>query len=272
MPATDMGVGELNSRNNMNELGYWILRYNKQVLIITADGKIAENVFPYGRASDFRVTRNVLLAGEWLGLPCYTADMDHLPENQPLEIIAVRRLFGLAGAEAFALVGRATQLLDWQNNHQYCGKCGKPTMKKIGELAMNCSACGLLFYPRIAPAVMVLVRRGDEVLLARSPHFTPGVFSALAGFVEAGETLEQCAMREVREETGIEIANLRYFRSQSWPFPNSLMVAFTAEYANGILTPDPNEIEAADWFLRSALPPLPDPMSISRQLIDSITR
>jgi NAD+ diphosphatase len=263
-------VNGLISRKNMNELGYWILRYKKQVLIKAAGGNIVENIFPYGRASDFCDAQNVLLAGAWLGLPCYTADIDQLPKKQPLEVIAVRRLFGLAGDGAFALVGRATQLLDWQNNHQYCGKCGKPTTKKNGELAMSCSACGLLFYPRIAPAVMVLVLRDDEVLLARSPHFTLGVFSALAGFVEAGETMEECAIREVREEVGIEITNLRYFRSQSWPFPNSLMVAFTADYVSGTLTPDPSEIEAANWFLRSALPPLPDPVSISRQLIDSV--
>jgi NAD+ diphosphatase len=133
---------------------------------------------------------------------------------------------------------------------------------------MHCDQCGLNSYPRISPAVMVLVRRDNELLLARSPHFKPGVFSALAGFVEAGETLEQCAMREVKEEVGIEISHLRYFSSQSWPFPNSLMVAFFAEYAGGELTPDPNEIEAADWFTLDALPRLPDPVSIARRLIE----
>lgn len=137
---------------------------------------------------------------------------------------------------------------------------------------MSCSACGLLVYPRISPAVMVLIQRGDELLLARSPHFKPGVFSALAGFVEAGETLEQCAVREVREEVGIEISNLRYFQSQPWPFPDSLMLAFFADYAGGVITPDPSEIEAADWFSRKALPLLPDPVSIARRLIDAACR
>ena len=137
---------------------------------------------------------------------------------------------------------------------------------------MACPSCGLLAYPRISPVVMVLIQRGNELLLARSPHFTPGVFSALAGFVEAGETLEQCAVREVREEVGVEIANLRYFRSQPWPFPDSLMVAFFADYAGGTITPDPSEIEAADWFSRDALPTLPDPVSIARQIIDAACR
>ena len=116
---------------------------------------------------------------------------------------------------------------------------------------------------------MVLVRRGNELLLARSPHFKPGVFSALAGFVEAGETLEQCAAREVREEVGVEIANLRYFQSQPWPFPDSLMLAFFADYAGGEITPDPAEIEAAGWYALDALPGLPDPVSIARRLIDA---
>jgi NAD+ diphosphatase len=250
-------------------LGYWIFRYKNQVLTTVGGNDSSSTIFPYGRASDFCRPKNVLLAGEWLGLPCYTANIDAVP-NQPFQLVGVRRLYGLAGAEAFALAGRATQLLDWQRNHHYCGKCGQPTTKKDGQFAMACAPCNLLFYPRIAPAVMVLVLRGDAILLARSPHFTPGVFSALAGFVEAGETLEQCAIREVREEVGIEITNLRYFQSQSWPFPNSLMVAFTADYVSGTLTPDASEIEAVDWFVRSALPPLPHPMSISRQLIDSV--
>ncbi len=126
--------------------------------------------------------------------------------------------------------------------------------------------------PRISPAVMVLISRGDELLLARSPRFRAGVFSALAGFVEAGETLEQCAGREVFEEVGIEIANLRYVRSQFWPFPDSLMVAFFADYAGGTIKPDPVEIEDAKWFSRSALPALPEPVSIARQLIDAACR
>jgi NAD+ diphosphatase len=161
------------------------------------------------------------------------------------------------------------QLLDWQAHHQFCGQCGSPTERKTTEHAMQCPQCGLVVYPRISPAVMVLVRDGDKLLLARSPRFKPGVFSALAGFVEPGETLEQCAAREVREEVGVEIKNLRYFASQPWPFPNSLMVAFYADYAGGQITPDPTEIEAADWFSIDALPELPDPVSISRRLIDA---
>lgn len=229
-------------------------------------------VFPRGRASDFGHPENVLLVGEWSGLPCYAVDVESLPEHIPGVLTALRPLFGLAGEQAFSLAGRATQLLDWQRNHLFCGRCGTPTTMKTTEFCMECTSCGLLAYPRISPAVMVLVSRGNELLLARSPHFKPGVFSALAGFVEAGETLEQCAVREVREEVGIEITNLRYFNSQPWPFPNSLMLAFFADYAGGVITPDPSEIEAADWFPRDQLPTLPDRVSIARRLIDAACR
>jgi len=249
----------------MNDTSYWVLRHEDQVFT-TAD------VFPRGPASRFGNPENALRIGEWQGLPCFAVDIKQLPDNALGELVTVRDLFGVAGAEAFALAGRATQLLDWQNNHRHCGRCSTPTTMKSTEFAMVCPACGLVAYPRISPAVMVLIERGDELLLARSPRFRPGVFSALAGFVEAGETLEHCAHREVREEVGVEINNLRYFSSQPWPFPDSLMVAFFADYVSGDITPEPSEIEEAYWFSRSALPSLPDPVSIARQLIDAACR
>ena len=185
----------------------------------------------------------------------------------------MRALFGLAGAEAFALACRAMHLLDWQKNHRFCGRCGTPTERKPSEFAMVCPQCGLFAYPRMSPAVMVLIRRktarGWELLLARGPNFRPGMWSALAGFVEAGETLEQAAAREVQEEVGLNIQNLRYFQSQSWPFPDSYMLAFFADYAAGELVLDPKEIEAAQWFACDALPPLPNPESIARRLIEA---
>ena len=254
----------------MNELSYWVLRSDNQVLAVS--GGDAATIFPRGQAGDFADPENALLVGQWQGRPCYAAEIDSLPPSVAGELVPVRSVYGLAGAEAFALAGRATQLMDWRKNHRYCGRCATPTTMKTTEFAMACPNCGLLAYPRISPAVMVLIGRGDELLLARSPHFKPGIFSALAGFVEAGETLEQCAVREVREEVGIEISNLRYFRSQPWPFPDSLMLAFFADYAGGEITPDPSEIEAAGWFSRAALPPLPDQASIARHLIEAACR
>ena len=182
----------------------------------------------------------------------------------------LRALFGAIDDSLFAVAGRAFQIVDWDRTHQFCGRCGTPTQVKNSERARECPGCKQVHYPRIAPAIMALVRRGHELLLARSPHFAPGMYSALAGFVEPGETLEQTLVREVREEVGIEVANVRYFASQPWPFPHSLMIAFNADYAGGEITPEPGEIEAADWFTLDRLPQaLPSKISISRRLIDA---
>ncbi len=182
----------------------------------------------------------------------------------------LRTLFSVLDDAHFALAGRALQLIDWDRSHQFCGRCAAPTEAKSGEHVRVCTACGLAAYPRIAPAVMALVRRGRELLLARSPHFPPGMYSALAGFVEPGEALEQCLAREVEEEVGVRVANPRYFASQPWPFPHSLMIAFAADWVSGELRPQAGEIEAASWFDVLQLPRLPSRISIARRLIDSV--
>jgi NAD+ diphosphatase len=183
----------------------------------------------------------------------------------------LRALFGVLDDGQFALAGRALQLLEWDRTHRFCGRCGTPTVPRTTERSRECPACGLAAYPRVAPAVMALVRRlPDEVLLARSPRFPAGMYSSLAGFVEAGETLEQCLEREVLEEVGVRVRNLRYFASQPWPFPHSLMIAFVADWESGEIRADPLEIEAAAWFKIRNLPRLPAPISIARRLIDAV--
>jgi NAD+ diphosphatase len=182
----------------------------------------------------------------------------------------LRALFSVLEDTHFALAGRAIQLLDWDRSHQYCGRCGAPTAAKSDERARVCPSCGLTAYPRIAPAVMALVRRGRQILLGRSPHFPPGMYSALAGFVEPGETLEQCVAREVAEEVGVRVCNTAYFASQPWPFPHSLMIAFVCDWAEGEIRPRQGEIEAADWFDVLQLPKLPSKISIARRLIDAV--
>jgi NAD+ diphosphatase len=197
----------------------------------------------------------------------YAADAEAPPDTRWQ---GLRALYGKLDDSLFALAGRALQLVDWDRTHQFCGRCGTPTRVREHERARECPSCALIAYPRIAPAVMCLVRRGQEILLARSPHFPPGMYSALAGFVEPGESLEQCLAREVLEETGVRIANPRYFASQPWPFPHSLMIAYVADYAGGEITPDPNEIEDSQWFALDALPKLPNRISIARRLIDGV--
>jgi NAD+ diphosphatase len=184
----------------------------------------------------------------------------------------LRSLFGALDDAQFALAGRALQIVDWDRSHQFCGACGAATVARTSERSRECPACGLVAYPRLAPAVMALVRRGRELLLARSPRFARGVYSALAGFVEPGETLEQCLEREVHEEVGIRVCKVRYFASQPWPFPHSLMIAFFANHASGEIRVDGDEIEDARWFdLENIenLPRLPARISIARRLIDA---
>lgn len=165
------------------------------------------------------------------------------------------------------VAGRAAQLLEWDRTHRHCGVCGTPTELLEHERARRCPACQHLAYPRLTPAMMVLVWRPGQVLLARSPRFVKGTYSALAGFVEAGETIEECVHRETLEEVGVQVSDLRYYGSQSWPFPNSLMIAFTARWVSGDIVPQPGEIEDAQWFDLDALPGIPPRFSISGHLI-----
>jgi NAD+ diphosphatase len=165
------------------------------------------------------------------------------------------------------LASRAAQVLEWDRAHRFCGVCGTPTVQAAHERSRKCPACGHSAYPRLSPAMMVLIYRGRELLLARSPHYAPGIFSALAGFVEAGESLEDCVHREVLEEVGVTVSHLRYYGSQSWPFPHSLMLAFSAEWRDGEVVPQEDEIEAAGWFDIDALPGIPPRLSIAGHLI-----
>ena len=180
----------------------------------------------------------------------------------------VRGLFSVFPPGFFPAAARALGIAGWDREHRFCGVCGSPTALKPGERALECTACGHLAYPRISPAVIVAVVRGRQLLLARARRFPTGMYSVLAGFVEPGETLEQCVAREVREETGVEVKNLRYFASQPWPFPHSLMLAFTAEWAGGEIRPDPSEIADAGWYTVDTFPRLPDPLSVARRLIN----
>jgi len=181
----------------------------------------------------------------------------------------LRSLFLQLPDAELALAGRAFQISEWERSHRFCGRCGTAMRDKTGERAKECPACGYVAYPRISPAMMVLVTRGADLLLARANRFPAGTYSALAGFVEAGESIEDCIHREVREEVGIEVRELRYFTSQAWPFPHSLMIAYNAEYAGGDMHPSDDEIADAQWFSIDALPQLPSPISVSRKLIDA---
>ncbi|HET9928764.1 MAG TPA: NAD(+) diphosphatase [Rubrobacter sp.] len=213
---------------------------------------------------DFR-----LEIGELGGHACWAVAVSadaRPPEGMVFEDL--RALFYRVDEEFFRMAGRAKQIVGWHASHRFCGRCGGETKPAPGELAMRCTRCGMMHFPRLSPAAIVLVRRGDRILLAHSPGFPQGLYSVLAGFVEPGESIEEAVVREVREEVGIEVTNVRYFGSQPWPFPSSLMIGFTADYKGGDLVPQPGEIEDAGWYTAVDLPQLPPKISIARAMID----
>ncbi len=207
---------------------------------------------------------------------CVIAELDKktlLPAS--LQLKGLKEVYLLLPTETTALVGKARQLLGWKKSHQFCGECGAQTYTAMNEYRCVCNneICNREFYPRISPVVIIAVERNDEILLARSPHFPENIYSALAGFVEPGESVEECAHREVFEETGIKICNLRYFKSQSWPFPNELILGFQADYESGKIICDPNEIEDAAFFHIDKLPEtFPGSVTVSKWLLDDFCK
>lgn len=204
------------------------------------------------------------------GQHCFAA---YMSEQQPLppgtQFISMRSLILEADEWAAAVAGRAFQIIEWDRTHRYCGNCGAATTLHASDRARECRRCRAVYYPRISPVVMALVTRGRQLLLTRKPGYAAGRYTVVAGFVEPGETLEHALAREVREETGVAARNPLYFGSQPWPFPNSLVMAFSLEYAGGEARADGTELEDARWFDVDALPELPEPVHISRQLIDA---
>lgn len=245
--------------------GYWFA-FRGNELLVRQDGTEAhplrdrELTLPAGEPHQ---------VGELAGEPCWAVELE--PQAEAPEGMAfhgLRRLWGALPEPAWRIAGRGVQIVDWDRNHRFCGRCGTPTERHATERARVCRPCGMQSYPRLSPAVITLIEDGERMLLARSPHFAPGVYSTLAGFVEPGESLEEAVIREVREEVGVELTDVRYFSSQPWPFPNSLMIGFVAQYAGGEIRIQEGEIEDAGWFTVDNLPLLPSPMSIARSLVE----
>lgn len=219
------------------------------------------------RLADFpnRETLTGLHIGELDGIPCLGIPFPEafLWEVQPLRAV----IHTLDDAAVFAIC-RAKEMMFWRNRRKFCGACGTALKDSETDMARICPECGERFYPQIAPAVITAVLKDDKILLAHNRNFTSGVFSLIAGFVESGESLEQAVAREIMEETSIKVKNIRYYSSQPWPFPNSLMLGFVAEYDSGDVKPDGVELETAGWYSADELPQLPDHGSIARKIID----
>lgn len=251
------------------ENAYWFIFKNENILILT-DGSSTKPLLIKALDISQLNIRDALHVGGLDNLNCY-AVMDqsengiHIPGT---EWISLRRSYGKFDFEMFRIYGRARHILLWADNNRFCGHCGNPMGLKSDERCFLCSSCGFTSYPKISPAVIVSVVKDGKLLLARGSRFTSEFYSVLAGFVEPGESLEECIRREILEEVGIEIKNIKYFGSEPWPFPDSLMVAFTSEYAGGELSIDPDEIIHAAWYGPDELPAIPGKLSISRALID----
>lgn len=205
------------------------------------------------------------------GCYCHAAWLE--PGAQPAPgytFVGLRALFGSLDERLIGVAARAFQIVEWARTHRYCGACGTPTAIVAGERCLRCPSCGQVSYPRISPAMMVLIRNGDSVLLARHAGPRSVRYSPLAGFLEPGESIEEAVHREVFEEVGLQVTNLKYFGSQSWPFPHSLMIAFTADYAGGDIVLQEDEIVEARWFgPQDDMPPYATGISISGALIEA---
>lgn len=205
----------------------------------------------------------------WLdGEPVFLYELAEAPLSED-NAVSLRSFLTESQPDIFRMLSYASQIGVWSREHRYCGSCGLAMQSSSEHRMRFCTACGVQQYPRISPCMIVLVTRGDEVLLGRAPRFVPGMYSCLAGFTEPGETMEGCVHREVYEETKVRVHNLRYIASQNWPFPHSMMIGFHAEYLSGEIIPQLDEIEDARWFSIDDLPMLPMQGSIARYLIDS---
>ncbi len=210
-----------------------------------------------------------LYLGTLDGMPCLAADCD--PEMDipaGWAAVSLRALFGQLSEAEYALAGYASQMLYWRRTNGFCPACGHRTQARAGDWGRLCPECGHVAYPHVTPATLILVHDGPRLLLAHKPGWGTR-YSILAGFVEPGESLEECVRREVQEEVGIDVTDLMYAGSQPWPYPHQLMVGFTARYAGGEIQVDGEELDAAQWFTADTLPDLPPHVSLSRQMIDT---
>ncbi|MEJ7598112.1 MAG: NAD(+) diphosphatase [Kofleriaceae bacterium] len=228
----------------------------------------SESGIPHGPCAD-----DALMLGTIDGTPCFAWA---LSPGEPLPAgttaVPLRQLFGVISDEEFGIAGRALGLTTWDRDHRFCGRCGAATARSTRERVRTCTACEHTAYPRISPAVIVRVERDGKILLARNARTHLPFYSVLAGFVEVGESLEETVAREIHEEAGIQLADIRYFGSQPWPLTGSLMIGFVAQWAAGELAADETEILDAGWFAPDALPRLPGRLSIARALVDDFVR
>jgi NAD+ diphosphatase len=251
--------------------GYWAAVQGNNLIL--HDGESGPTL-PCGDIPGWLAAPAVLLEiGLWQGQPLRILPADpHCIIQPPYRAEALNAAVQTMADATLGIGGVARQILHWESQSRFCSLCGGKTRPFCSGWGRTCSVCDAKLFPRISPCAIVLVRRNDEVLLVRNAAWPAGRFSLAAGYLDFGESLEDCAAREVKEETGIDITAVTYVGSQSWPFPSQLMAGFVAEYAGGELVVDHHELEDARWFPISALPVLPSTRSIARRIIDTFCR
>ncbi len=249
---------------------WWFAFRGDELLVVTADTESPRIPFRLDVDSLRPYARRELYLGRFEGRGTWAVELPAdlvLPAGMGL--LGLRPLFGRVNNRFFSIAGRAAQIVAWDRDHQFCGRCGTATEPVAAERARRCPACGVTSFPRLSPAVIVLIERDDRVLLARGRGMPPDRYGIVAGFVEPGESLEETVHREVWEEVGLEIEDVRYFASQAWPFPHAVMIGFTARHARGEIELRDGELSAAAWFSLDSLPTVPSKISIARLLLDA---
>ncbi|PCI26788.1 MAG: NAD(+) diphosphatase [SAR324 cluster bacterium] len=250
------------------ETAWWFVFQNNKLLVEEKDGSVTIPQIRNLQEIGMTPIRKQYL-GTLDGQHCYSVEVDEqMMPPKTMEFRGLRGLFESLDKDLWSIAGQAVQIVAWDQTHQFCGSCGQATESMEKERAKVCQPCNLTNYPRLSPAIIVAVLKDNKLLLGAPTRYEGEIYSVLAGFVEPGESLETCVAREVEEEVGIQVKNIQYFGSQPWPFPNSLMIGFTAEYAGGEINVDPTEILHADWYTVDKLPNFPGNASIARRLID----
>lgn len=253
------------SLQQLSESDSFILFYSSQILVRD------ENIlWSLEQISDhLHESADLILLQRDADTSVIAVSLEHdISDHLQAELNSLRSVLFFTDQEKFLLAGRASQLIDWYRNHRYCGTCGTPTIHHENERTLVCDSCSLHFFPRISPCAIMLVTKGDKMLLARSARYKADFYSCLAGFIEIGETPEETVHREVLEEVNLRVKNVRYISSQSWPFPSQLMLGFLAEYESGEIVPEPSEIADAKWFDIDSLPNVPsEKISVAGKLI-----
>jgi NAD+ diphosphatase len=251
---------------NNNNPAYWFI-FNEDKLLIDTKNK---NKIPLTKnLQEYHISpiRTIYL-GKLENYPCYAAEVEpNTLAPQKMTFENLRSAYKCLDENIYLLAGRAIQIINWDKNHQFCGKCGTPTQNRDHEMAKICPKCGFMSFPRLSPAVITAIIKNDKILMAKHAY-RENMYGLIAGFVEPGETLKECVERETMEEVGLKVKNIKYFGSQPWPYPHSLMIGFTAEYRSGKIKVDGKEITEARWFSSGEIPRSPSKMSIASELID----